>query len=54
MSIGELVAAFFTSPGPGGVVVIVVIILAAAFYTHLVRWILLGGKGEETRYRQFK
>ena len=51
MSIGELVAAFFTSPGPGGIVVIVVIILAAVIYTYLTRWILLGGKGERTRYR---
>lgn len=38
--IGELISAFFTSPGPGGVVVISVMALAAAIYYFLTRWIL--------------
>jgi len=46
MNIGNLVALFFTSPGPGGVVVIVVIAVAAIFYVWLTRWILKGGEGK--------
>jgi hypothetical protein len=52
MFIGEFIADFFTSPGPGGLVVIIVILLAAVVYTRLTRWILGGGEGEESRYRQ--
>ncbi|MBL7163670.1 MAG: hypothetical protein ISS57_13810 [Anaerolineales bacterium] len=55
MAIGELIASFFTSAGPGGAVVIVVIVLAAAVYTRLTRWILQGSEGEGTaRYRPFR
>ena len=51
MPIGEWIAAFFTSAGPGGAVVIMVIGLAAAVYIWLTRWILRGGEQEaEERY----
>lgn len=53
MSITELLAALFTSSGPGGVVVIVVIGLAAIIYFWLTRWILQGGK-EENKGRRFR
>jgi len=43
MSIGEVIKAFFTSDGPGGMVVITVIGLAATVYFTLTRWILRGG-----------
>jgi hypothetical protein len=50
MSIGELIASFFTAPGPGGVVVIVVIGVSAVIYTRLTRWILRGSsEDDETR-----
>jgi hypothetical protein len=52
MHIGEWIAAFFTSAGPGGVVVVVVIGLAAGIYVWLTRWILRGGEqAEEEKYR---
>lgn len=54
MPIGEWIADFFTSPGPGGIVVIIVIILAAVIYTRLTRWILLGGEEKETRQRNIR
>ncbi|OIN89998.1 MAG: hypothetical protein AUJ21_08940 [Anaerolineae bacterium CG1_02_58_13] len=50
--IGELISAFFTSDGPGGVVVITVVGLAAGIYFWLIRWILRGSEPEEKeRYR---
>lgn len=54
MTIGELIASFFTLPGPGGAVVIVVIIVAALFYFRLTRWILQGGEGKDPHYRRIK
>lgn len=54
MRIAELISAFFTSSGPGGVVIITVVSLAAGIYIWLTRWILRGGepgKEEENRYR---
>ncbi len=52
MPIGEWIAAFFTSAGPGGVVVVTVIGLAATVYFLLTRWILRGGEqAEEEKYR---
>ena len=53
MPIGEWIAAFFTSPGPGGVVVIVVMGLATAGYIWLTRWILRGGEQDEADRRRF-
>ncbi len=46
MSIGELVYAFFNTPGIGGIVVFVVFGTAAAIYITLTRWILKGGEKE--------
>ena len=47
MNVGELITAFFTVPGPGGVVVITVIGGAALTYTLLTRWILRGDQDED-------
>lgn len=44
MEIGNLVATFFKTAGPGGVVIITVLILALIIYYLLARWILAGGK----------
>lgn len=52
MKFGELVEAFFTTPGLGGVVVITVIVLAATIYVLLTRWILKGGETEEDAWRR--
>lgn len=49
LRITELISAFFTSSGPGGVVIIVVVSLAAGIYFLLVRWILRGGKPEKDK-----
>lgn len=46
MSIGELISAFFTKPGLGGVVAAIVFIAASAIYYGLTRWILAGGREE--------
>lgn len=52
MQITELISAFFTSSGPGGVVIITVVGLAAGIYFFLIRWILHGsGPDKEERYR---
>jgi hypothetical protein len=54
MHITELISAFFTSSGPGGVVILTVVSLAAGIYFWLTRWILRGGepgREEEDRYR---
>ncbi len=47
MSIGELIGAFFTHSGPGGIVLTVVILTAAIIYYRLTRWILSGGSEED-------
>jgi len=52
--IGELISAFFTSSGPGGVVVITVVGLAAGIYFWLIRWILRGSEPEEKERYRFK
>lgn len=49
MRIGELISAFFTSSGPGGVVVITVVTLAAGIYFWLIRWILRGSQPDSDR-----
>jgi hypothetical protein len=55
MRITELISAFFTSSGPGGVVIITVVSLAAGIYFSLIRWILIGGEHDkEKRNRFFK
>lgn len=54
MRINELISAFFTSAGPGGVVVITVIGLAASIYILLTRWILRGGEPDEEEKYRFK
>ncbi|MBS1252497.1 MAG: hypothetical protein MAG451_01536 [Anaerolineales bacterium] len=54
MTIGELIGAFFTTPGPGGVVVILVLGLAGAIYVLLTRWILQGGQAEEGTMRRLR
>lgn len=46
MSISELIGAFFTSSGTGGVVVIVVFLTASMIYYRITRWIIDGGKEE--------
>jgi F0F1-type ATP synthase assembly protein I len=53
MSIGNVIEAFFTAAGPGGMVVMTVIGLAATVYFLLTRWILRGGEqdAEEERHR---
>lgn len=47
MDIGNLVSAFFTSPGPGGVIILVVLVGALFIYIGLTRWILRGGKEQK-------
>ena len=49
MTVGELISAFFTTAGPGGVFVILVILLAATIYFLLTRWILQGAEVDEER-----
>jgi len=44
MSIGEIVFAFFNTPGIGGIVVFAVFGTAVAVYITLTRWILKGGE----------
>ena len=44
MSVGELVFAFFNTPGIGGIAVFTVFGIAAAVYITLTRWILKGGQ----------
>jgi hypothetical protein len=46
MDIGNLVALFFNTPGPGGVVIVVVLSSACLVYWRLTRWILAGGSKE--------
>ncbi len=46
MSLWELINAFFTKPGLGGVVAAIVFIAASAIYYGLTRWILAGSKEE--------
>ncbi len=53
MQITELISAFFTSDGPGGMVIIVVVGLAAGIYFLLIRWILRGGGPEKERKDRF-
>ena len=53
MRITELISAFFTSSGPGGVVIITVVGLAAGIYFSLIRWILRGGEPEKERRSRF-
>lgn len=47
MDMVELIGAFFTSPGPGGLVVVSTIGLAGTIYVLLTRWILRGGEVED-------
>ncbi len=54
MPINDLIGAFFTNNGPGGIVVLAVIVLAATIYYMLTRWILEGGKEKQDRPRFFK
>ncbi len=54
MTVGELVASFFTSPGPGGVVVIVLMAVAALVYIRITRWILQGTEEKDPHSRRFK
>ncbi len=54
MHITELISAFFTSSGPGGVVIITVVGLAAGIYTWLTRWILRGGEPDKEERNRFK
>lgn len=49
MTIGEIISAFFTSSGPGGVVVISVVVIATAVFFQLTRWILAGGKDNDKK-----
>lgn len=51
MSIIEIIAAFFTSHGAGGITVILVMGLAALIYYVLIRWILRGEELDKTRTR---
>jgi hypothetical protein len=44
MEIGNLVALFFDTSGPGGVVIVVVLTSACLIYWRLTRWIIAGGK----------
>lgn len=43
----DLLGAFFTTPGIGGLVATVVLLSAAAVYVALTRWILQGGQEEK-------
>jgi hypothetical protein len=49
MTAGELIGAFFTTAGPGGVFVVLVIVVAATIYFLLTRWILHGAEVDEER-----
>lgn len=49
MNIGDMVSAFFTSPGPGGIVILTVVTLAAVVYFFLIRWIMAGGKSDDEK-----
>lgn len=47
MNIGDLIYAFFTHAGPGGIMVLAVIATAGTIYYMLTRWILQGAEVEE-------
>ena len=49
MNIGQMVLAFFTTPGPGGMVVLSVVTVAAVVYFFLIRWIMAGGQAEKKK-----
>lgn len=54
MGIGEIISTIITTGGPGGIIVILVMGLAATVYFWLTRWILTGGKTEESDYDRIK
>jgi hypothetical protein len=53
MSVGELVFAFFNTPGIGGIAVFTIFGIAVAVYITLTRWILKGGQ-EKSRNQGFR
>jgi hypothetical protein len=48
MDIGALVTTFFNNAGPGGAVVLLIFGTAGTVYFLLTRWIVTGGRKDET------
>ena len=46
MTIGQLVALFFDTSGPGGVIIVSVLLGACLVYWRLTRWIIAGGAAD--------